>query len=84
MPAVAMSSPASCAGNSSPAGVISTFTSTYATSPLNVGTAGSATSGMNTGTSRYFIVSIQLPTTITDQTIQGRAATFAFSWQLAQ
>jgi hypothetical protein len=74
----------SAACNTTPAGVISTFTSTYAASPLNVGTAGSATSGMNTGTSRYFIISIQLPTTITDQTIQGRAATFAFSWQLAQ
>jgi hypothetical protein len=66
-----------------PAGFISTFTSTYASTPLPVNTVGVATSGMNVGVERYFIISISLPTTA-GQTTQGRTASFGFTWQLAQ
>ena len=67
-----------------PAGVISTFTSTYPdATPLDVNTNGAATSGMNVGVERFFIISISLPTTA-GQTTQGMAASFGFTWQLAQ
>lgn len=69
--------------NTTPAGVISTFASTYATTPLDVNTSGAATSGMNVGVERFFIISISLPTTA-GQTTQGMAASFGFTWQLAQ
>ena len=66
-----------------PAGIISTFTSTYATTPLDVNTNGAATSGMIVGAQRFFLISISLPTTA-GQTTQGMAASFGFTWQLAQ
>ena len=67
-----------------PAGVVSTFTSAHPeVSPLDVNTNGAATSGMNVGVQRFFLISISLPTTA-GQTTQGMAASFGFTWQLTQ
>lgn len=57
---------------------LSTFGTTYA----NAGSA-LALGATTAGTSRYFTIGLQMPSTAGNE-MQGRQATFGFSWQLVQ
>lgn len=60
---------------------------TYSSSLEHLGTNHSTAAlelpgGLAAGSARHLRVRIQLPATATDQSLQGRAATFGFTWQL--
>jgi hypothetical protein len=56
----------------------------FATAHGSLGAALSIGSGLTTGTSAYFTVSVKLPTAAGNNTFQGRSAAADFTWHIDQ